>query len=508
MRRAASARHGTDPADGGGLALGEPAPVPVAWPDAGPGSAATSRGGGPAPRASAAAPSAAPAIVPAATRRLLTAWLALALGSLVVAGVFAILVAFARTPAVQLLGSSASLFHLALVSHVTFALTIWFVAFGGVLWVYAAWRSNLRLSPGASWTGWAVAAGGAALAAVPAFTASGTPYLNDYIPVIDHPLFWVGLVGAFAGVALQAAAYLRAWWRARGRGGALEAAALAVAAVAMLLAVATLALAWARLDGAQPLALRLRALVWGAGHVFQFMHTAGMIAVWVVAAEVALGAPPLQRGRGALATFVPFMLATAAAYLVWAPETLLVNRVVTWTSFAGLGGPTLALAALLVAPVLAARRPLAWSSPLVSGTVLCLLLFAVGGVMGVIGFKQDTRVPAHYHGMVGAVTLAYMGLAPALLELTGRRPWRPWLTRVQPYLYGLGLAGIMIGLHWAGGRGAPRKTLGFSWADAQALVAMNLMGLGSALAVAGGLAFVLNIGVPLVRRPRAEGRAP
>ena len=87
--------------------------------------------------------------VPAATRRLLTAWLGLALGSLVAAGIFAILVAFARAPAVQLLGSSASLFHLALVAHVTFALTIWFVAFAGVLWVYAAWRSNYDL-PGAS----------------------------------------------------------------------------------------------------------------------------------------------------------------------------------------------------------------------------------------------------------------------------------------------------------------------------------------------------------------------
>jgi hypothetical protein len=438
------------------------------------------------------------AVVPASTRRLLTAWLALALGSLVAAGIFAIVVAFARTPAVQLLGSASNLFHLALVSHVTFALTIWFVAFAGALWTYAAWRSNLRLAPAASWGGWAVATLGTALIAVPAFTASGTPYLNDYIPVIDHPLFWTGLLAAFAGVALQAVAYLVAWWPRRGAGEAVEARALALSALAMVLALAALVLAWLRRDAAQPVSLQLRALFWGAGHVFQFMHTAGMIAVWVVAAEVALGAPPIRRGRGALATFAPFMLGATAAYLLWAPEALLVNRVVTWVTFSGLGGPTLALALLVAATALRAPRPLPWSSPLFSGTALCFVLFAVGGTMGVIGFQQDTRVPAHYHGMVGAVTLAYMGLAPALLELTGRRPWKPWLTRVQPYLYGLGLVGIMIGLHWAGGRGAPRKSIGFSWADAQALVAMNLMGIGSALAIAGGLAFVVNIGVPLL----------
>jgi hypothetical protein len=452
-----------------------------------------------------------PRAVPAATRRLLTAWLGLALGSLVAAGIFAILVAFARTPAVQLLGSSAGLFHLALVAHVTFALTIWFVAFAGVLWVYAAWRSNYELSGALSWAGWGAAAGGAALIAVPAAMAMGAPYLNDYIPVIDHPLFWTGLWAAFAGAALQAGAYLAAWRRGRRRAATvepLEATALAIAAIAVIVATVMLGVTWIRLDFAQPRMLQLRALFWGAGHLFQFTHTAGMIAAWGVATSIALGAPQgPARARGALWAYAPFILAVAGAYLVWSPEALLTNRVVTWVTFSGLGGPTLPLALAVAVAMVRAPRPLPWASPLFSGTLLCFALFAVGGVMGVIGFSQDTRVPAHYHGMVGAVTLAYMGLAPALLALTGRQPWKPWLTKLQPYLYGLGLLGIMIGLHWAGGRGAPRKSVGFSWADAQALVAMNLMGLGSALAILGGLAFVLNIGLPLLRRPPVPARA-
>jgi heme/copper-type cytochrome/quinol oxidase subunit 1 len=127
-------------------------------------------------------------------------------------------------------------------------------------------------------------------------------------------------------------------------------------------------------------------------------------------------------------------------------------------------------------------------------------LFAIGGIMGLIGFTQDTRVPAHYHGMVGAVTLAYMGLTPLLLEICGRQPWRQRWTRWQPWLYGVGLLGIMAGMHWAGGHGAPRKTFGFTWANAQALIGLNLMGLGSVLAIAGGLAFVINMGLPLLRR--------
>ena len=91
---------------------------------------------------------------------------------------------------------------------------------------------------------------------------------------------------------------------------------------------------------------------------------------------------------------------------------------------------------------------------------------------------------------------------PCLLEICGRRPWSARLTRWQPYLYGIGLLGIMLGMHWAGGHGAPRKTFGFTWANAQAILGMNIMGAGSVLAILGGLAFVLNMGIPLVTRRR------
>ena len=439
-------------------------------------------------------------IVPETTRRLLTGWLGLAIGSLVVAGFFAALAAFARTPAVQLL-PSANAFHLALVAHVTFAFTVWFVTFAGALWVYTAWRAGYPLRAAPSWLGLALATGGATLMAVPAFLGTGRPYLSDYVPVIDHPLFWAGLALVAAGVSLQAAAYLWAVGEAHARDGrpgaarlveAPEGLGMAVGALATLLAVGTLVVALARLEPALPFGYRLRVLAWGPGHLLQFLHVAGAASVWLVAAAVAVGgAPPARRVlRFFLLLFVPFMVAAAGAYLYWRPEELLVNRLVTLFTFGGLGAGAVPVALMAMAAwAHRGGRRLPWASPLFSGTALSLGLYAVGGVLGVIGFNQDTRVPAHYHGMVGAVTLAYMGLAPMLLEICGRRPWRQRLGRWQPYLYGLGLLGIMAGMHWAGGHGAPRKAFGFKWADAQALLAMNLMGAGSLLAILGGLAW-------------------
>ncbi|MBI2199556.1 MAG: cbb3-type cytochrome c oxidase subunit I [Candidatus Rokubacteria bacterium] len=449
-------------------------------------------------------------VVPAATRRLLIGWLSLALASLVVAGIFAAIAAFARTPVVHTL-FSPNAFRLALTSHVTFAFTVWFVTFAGVLWIYVAWRSNYPLGVGASWAALSLAALGSAAMAVPAFLASGQPYLNDYLPVIDQPFFWAGLVLVAAGLSLEAAAYLAAALqgerRARRQGaaaGSPEGLAMAAGAVAMLLAVAATVLAFWRLDPALPFGYSLRALVWGGGHILQYLHVTGMATGWIVAISVALVTvfPARRVLRILLWVLLPFMAAATASYLVWRPEELLINHLITILTFGGLGAAGVPVFFMAASAVVAAGRPLPWASPLFGGTVVSFALYAIGGVMGLIGFTQDTRVPAHYHGMVGAVTLAYMGLTPMLLEICGRRPWSARLTRWQPYLYGIGLLGIMIGMHWAGGHGAPRKTFGFTWATAQAILGMNIMGAGSVLAILGGLAFVLNMGIPLVTRRR------
>ena len=449
-------------------------------------------------------------LLPTRTRRLILGWLGLALGSLVVAGFFAMLAAFARTPVVHTL-FSGSQFQLALTSHVTFAFTVWFVAFAGVLWIYVGWRSGYRVSARASWAALALGIAGSAAVAVPAFLASGKPYLNDYLPVIDHPFFWTGLVLLGVGVSLQAAAYLLAAGlavlagrRRRDLAESPEGLAMAIGALAVLASAAAFLRATASVDPAVPFGYALRAVVWGGGHILQFLHVAGMIAGWLVALAVALGAAPRARRmvRLLLATVAPFAVAPGAAYLWWRPEAPLVNHLITLLTFGGLGVGAVPLLFMAVSAVATAPRPLPWGSPLFGGTIVSFLLFAIGGVMGLIGFTQDTRVPAHYHGMVGAVTLAYMALTPLLLGLTGRRPLSERWARWQPYLYGLGLLGIMAGMHWAGGHGAPRKTFGFSWANAQALIGMNLMGVGSLLALAGGLAFVINMGAPLFRKTR------
>src|SRR3972149_11848169 len=88
--------------------------------------------------------------------KLLYGWAFFAVTSLVFAGIFAFLVAMARTPIVQgLLPPGTNYVRVALVGHVNLAFVIWFLAFEGALWTFAS-TDFLRLpsfSPMLGWSG-------------------------------------------------------------------------------------------------------------------------------------------------------------------------------------------------------------------------------------------------------------------------------------------------------------------------------------------------------------------
>jgi heme/copper-type cytochrome/quinol oxidase subunit 1 len=102
-------------------------------------------------------------------------------------------------------------------------------------------------------------------------------------------------------------------------------------------------------------------------------------------------------------------------------------------------------------------------------------------------------VPAHYHGSIVGVTLAFMGLAYTLLPVLGFPPVTARFARWQPLVYGGGQLMHVLGLAWSGGYGVQRKVAGAE----QVLhtlgerIGMGMMGLGGLIAVVGGVMFVV-----------------
>src|SRR4030067_1290492 len=123
-------------------------------------------------------------------------WLLLSVFSLVFAGIFALMVAMARTPGVQsLLPLGRDYIYVALVGHVVLAVVIWFLAFEGFLWAHAStaligrrvWSASL------GYLSLLCSVAGVSLAAVSALFAMGPAVLANYLPVLHSPVFYAGL---------------------------------------------------------------------------------------------------------------------------------------------------------------------------------------------------------------------------------------------------------------------------------------------------------------------------
>jgi hypothetical protein len=437
-------------------------------------------------------------------RRELTGWLALAVGALGGAGLFAFLLAMSRVPGIDAAFPwPLGFFHKALVIHVVFSFVVWFLAVFGAL----ALLATLRLAPGRlPLPGLGLAAvGGSALALplllIPALLDRGEPTLNDYVPVIIDPLYYSGL-GLLAGSIGCAALRVLSSARAASLRRDGIAATIASAALVYLLALSCFGLALSALAGA-PLSHDFnQVLMWGGGHVLQFANTLLLVAAWSL-----LASRFADDSFGMALAFSSGLLLLGALpapafYVLFAPFSLEQTQAFTWLQY--VLGPAAAIMGLAV--VGRVRRPWPWREPDFLALALSMLLFAVGGSLGVFVDGADTRTPAHYHGVIAAVTLAFFGLFfTRFLPLLGRRVSRRRAGLVL-HLFAWGQLAACIGLFVAGGHGVPRKVAG----DAQGLVdlmpmiGMGLNGLGGLVAVSGGILFVWAVASALVRSNNAN----
>jgi cytochrome c oxidase subunit I len=122
-----------------------------------------------------------------------------------------------------------------------------------------------------------------------------------------------------------------------------------------------------------------------------------------------------------------------------------------------------------------------------------VLLFAAGGLIGVFITGSNVRIPAHYHGCIVGVTLALMGVVMRLLPALGYRAPQGRLATWQPWVYAIGQLLHIGGLVWSGGYGVQRKVAGAEQVlrTPAEIAGMGLMGLGGAIAIVGGLLFVV-----------------
>lgn len=424
-------------------------------------------------------------------RRLSAGWLLLALGALALSTLCAVLLIVARTPWLGALAMSGDLFGRALVLHVSLAVVVWFLACAAAFWTLAAGTAaNV-----ARWTLLALSAFGLAAMVLSMFFGTAQPVLANYVPVLDHPVFLAGLALFIAGVALSGAASLPGLLRRLNEGPVWRLGALLsmlAAAVALGAWVAAMAM-----DAVPTTQARFELLAWGPGHVLQFVHVILLMSVWIILGEQVLGqaiAPPRWL-RGLLWLAAAPLLAVPVIYFSYPINSFGFRRAFTLLMALGVWPAAVLLALRLLLQLKRAAGRTVWQTPHGAALLLSLLLFLLGCVLGALIQSDSTMVPAHYHGTVGAVTLAYMALGYRLLPAFGVPLRAGALLRWQPLMYGSGLVILALALAWSGALGVPRKTL---HVDVMLqypayFAAMGLAGLGGLLAIFGAALFVLNV---------------
>ncbi len=427
-----------------------------------------------------------------ANTRISTGWLVLAVGSLLVAGLFTILLVLSRTPYIQDMIPWVDFFHTALVVHVDLTVLVWFLGYAGMFW---SLNSTSRCTA-CGWAGLWLAVAGSCVIVISPFLGAGEPLMNNYVPVLRDPIFFTGLgmfgIG-FSITVLRGLLFSRPIGATISGAGAIRFG-LYTALIAAITAVFALLASWYGIPESVTGEHYYELLFWGAGHTLQFVHIQLMLVAWLCLATIA-GFMPRLTPRVALILFAIGLLPvvfTPIVYIAFAVDSGDHLQAITWLMQYGGGLAALPVGLIIVYSLLTAGNRLTASA---EGNALLssILLFGVGGVIGFMISGSNVTVPAHYHGSIVAVTLAFMGITYHLLPRLGFRKPEGKMVRLQPVIYAVGQLMHVTGLAWSGGYGVQRKTAGAAQGlDAIEKVAgMGLMGLGGLIAIIGGIIFLV-----------------
>jgi heme/copper-type cytochrome/quinol oxidase subunit 1 len=425
-----------------------------------------------------------------AQHRLAAGWLYVAVGFLLASGVYPLLLALARTTYEM---PWKDFFYTALVLHVDFTVLWWLLAIAGVFWSL----NSTGKAIGWGWLSLALVIGGGVFTGIAPLTDAANPLTNNYVPMLENRVFIKGLIVFGGGVLLLV---LRSLWAlpykklcSSDGEGALRFGVL-MAAVATLIAI--LALIWTFIE--IPVGSgrsHYEMLFWAGGHVLQFAHTALMCVCWLWLAQACSTRLPnnawliiISFAIGAVPVLlVPWPFLT---YEIGGPEFM---RWFVWFMRDGNGIAPALIGLAVVWGIFGRSVRDNTSHHLFAALVFSIMLFGLGGVLGLFIGESSTLITAHYHGSIVAVTMAFMAMTYYWLPAFGfATPNLKW-ARIQVYTYAFGQTMHIVGLAWGGGHGMKRKVIGTTQdIGVQSFISpQDLVGIGGVIAVLSGILFAV-----------------
>lgn len=472
-----------------------------------------------------------------AAEQLVRANAVVAIVSLLIGAIAALLLVLTRWQAVHLL--PAVWYYRLLGVHGMNMLIFFIIYFEmAVLWFASTVLLNARpAAPRFGWFNFGLMLLGTLIVEWAQWTGRADVLFTSYPPLKAHPLFYLGVIFFAVGALLVTCQFFATLVIAKREKtyegsvplvvyGAVTAAIIAVITLVhgAIIYVPTFLWSIGVIPAVDPQFYRL--IWWALGHSSQQINVAAMVAVWYMLGGLTIGAVVLNEkvSRSAFVLYIMFISMASAHHLLVDPGFSPAWKIVNTSYFMYMA----VLASMVHGFTIPAGMELGmrlrgftdglfgwlrhapWGDPGFSSLVLSVIVFGfVGGITGVtLGTEQiniiahnTMRIPGHFHStVVSGTALAFMGATYYLLPLIFRRKVAFWpLARIQPYLFAGGLLLLVMGMTFAGSFGVPRRHWDISFSQAPYDVQFNpavdmflaMMGIGGVIAVTGAMAFIL-----------------
>ncbi|MCC6261586.1 MAG: cbb3-type cytochrome c oxidase subunit I [Anaerolineales bacterium] len=478
--------------------------------------------------------------------RLIIANAVMAVVVLAIGGLAALLIALTRWQAVHLL--DATWFYRLLTLHGIDMLIAWMVFFemAGLHFGSTVLLNARHAAPKAAWLGFIMMTVGGLMAnVVVLLDPKNTVAYTAYMPLKASPLFYLSYilfaVGALIAVITFFINIVVAKREKRFEGslplvsfGFMTAAILATYTLLQGAAAVVPAFLWSLniLPHFDPGIYRN--FFWGFGHPAQQVNLAAMISIWYALAQITIGIRPVNEkfSRLAFVLYLFFINLGSAHHLLVDPGLSFAWKAVntSYAMYLAVLGSMMHAFSIPAAMEVALRakgfrkglfgwlRNAPWKEPGFAAMVISIIIFGwVGGVTGVvIGTEQvnmlvhnTMRLPGHFHAtVVSGTTTAFMGLTYYLIPLIFRKElklkkWATW----QPYIFGGGMLLLSLGMIVSGLQGVSRRNWDITFAGVvpgTIELSLAVFGIGSILAVIGGIMFVTIVLTSILTGPRLE----
>lgn len=341
-------------------------------------------------------------------------WLKNGIYALAIAGIYSIILVVLRTPQISHLITDKDLFKSALIVHVNLSVLVWLMSITALFWSYGV--KNFIFDSIFS----RLAFSGLILMSLGPFVGESTPIMNNYVPMLENLSFIVGL--SLFGVSTLFFALTTLFasiFDIRSPSNELRLLGIfKLTSSLMYLAVwLCFILSYRELEEVKQIVpidvdFYYELLYWSGGHILQFIYTQSLMMALLVLFEASAG-KNLRLIEAYKAFFITnFILAIAAFYGHAQFEIIDGAFKEFYTKHMIYSGGVIPI--FFVATVIYDyfSTPDRIGNMLSSSVIISsLLLFGSGGFIGAYISGINVTIPAHYHGSVVGISVAFMGIA-------------------------------------------------------------------------------------------------